>query len=170
MRTYCFSNRKDAKLLLLGTEGKISTELIWDRWKNLYRVDMTFYTLINYFRKLILYFSFTIPHKVSSFQGFCLLLWTANLRNNSLLGRTISITCIIPCQIFIAPFFFFTGVVLGRDFRGQWLLWIFLQNPRSDKWRIYLSVKLHGEVCLAACLNKIKVLKGKHFSVTLSRI
>ena len=23
--------------------------------------------------------------------------------------------------------------------------------------------KLHGEVCLTACLNKIKVLIGKHF-------
>ena len=43
------------------------------------------------------------------------------------------------------------------------MLRIFLQNPGGDKWRIYLLVKLHDEVCLTAYLNKIKVLIGKHF-------
>ena len=33
-----------------------------------------------------------------------------------------------------------------------------------------LISKVHGEVCPTACLSKIKVLKGKHFSVTLQRI
>ena len=77
---------------------------------------MTFYTLINYFRKLISYFLFTIPHKVSSFQGLLLLLRTANLRNNSLLVKTISIACMIPCQRLIVSNLVFIGVVLGRDF------------------------------------------------------
>ena len=46
MSAYYFSNRKHAKLLLLGIEEKISLE----------QVDMTFYTLINYFRKLLGFF------------------------------------------------------------------------------------------------------------------
>ena len=33
-----------------------------------------------------------------------------------------------------------------------------------------LISKVHGEVWTTACLNKIKVLKDKHFSVTLQRI
>ena len=51
----------------------------------------------NYFRKLI-YFSFTIPHKVV-FKDFACFLGTANLRNNSSLVSTIPITC----QRFIVP-------------------------------------------------------------------
>ena len=107
-----------------------------------------FYTLINLFRKLILYFSFTIPHKVA----------TVNLRNYSLLFRTVSVTCMIPYQRAIVSNLIFISVVLGRSW-GK----IFLQNQRGDKSKIYLLVKLHGEVCLTACLNKNKVLIGKHF-------
>ena len=100
------------------------------RRKNLLRVDMTFFILINYFRKLILYFLFTIPHKVSSFQGFCLLLWTANLRNNSLLVKIISIACMIPCQILIVPNLIFIGVALGRDLREIAALNLFTKPER----------------------------------------
>ena len=59
---------------------------------------------------------------------FAYFLGRANLRNNSLLVRTISI---LIC--------------------------------RSDKWRIHFLVKLHGKPFPTACLNKIKVLIGKHF-------
>ena len=47
-----FSNRNDAKLLLLGTEENI----------NLYRVYITFYALINSFRKLLDFFCATFRH------------------------------------------------------------------------------------------------------------
>ena len=72
-------------------------------------------------------FLFTIPHEVG-YKHFAHFLGTANLRNNFLLVRTISI---VIC--------------------------------RSDKWKIYFLVKLHGEPSLKACLNKIKVLIGKDF-------
>ena len=105
MSTCCFSNKKYAKILLLGTEEKI----------NFQRADMTFYTFINYFRKLILYFSFTIPHKVVS-KDFVYFLGTANLRNNSSLVRTISIACMILCQRLIVPnVILIDSVVLGRS-------------------------------------------------------
>ena len=45
----------------------------------------------------LLWFFFTIPHKVVC-NHFAYFLGTANLRNNSLLVRTISIVCAIPCQ------------------------------------------------------------------------
>ena len=55
MSAYGFSNREDAKLLLLSTEEK----------NNLQRDDMTFYALINYFRKLLEFFwSVTFRHKL----------------------------------------------------------------------------------------------------------
>ena len=44
---------------------------------------------------ILLYFSFTVPHKVV-FKDFPYFLGTANLKNNSLLVRTISIACTIP--------------------------------------------------------------------------
>ena len=72
---------------------------------------------------------FTIPHEVVC-KNFVNFLGTANIRNNSLLVRAISIV----------------------------IYWI------------HFLVKLHGEPWLSACLNKIKVLPGKHFSVTLRRI
>ena len=59
-------------------------------------------------------FSFTIPHKVV-FKDFACFLGTVNLRNNPLLVRTISITCMIPCQRIIVPNLIFIGVVLGRS-------------------------------------------------------
>ena len=40
---------------------------------------------------------------------------------------------------------------------------MFLQNRKGDEWRIYLLVMLHDEICLTACLNKIKVLIDKLF-------
>ena len=155
MCAYCFSNKKDAKLLLLGNE------------KILWRVDVTFSTLINYFRKLI-YFSLTIPHKVV-FKDFACFLGTANLRNNSLLAQTISIACMIPSERLIVPNLIFIGVVLGKRL-GEIAALNLFAKPRGDKWRIYLLVKLHDEVSLTACLNKIKILIGKHFSVTLRGI
>ena len=50
-------------------------------------------------------------------------------------------------------------------FKEQFLLvrTISILICRSDKWRIHFLVKLHGEPCLTVCLNKIKVLIGKHF-------
>ena len=62
------------------------------------------------------------------------------------------------------------GYVLGTaNLRTNSLLvrTIFIMLCRSDKWRICFSEKLHGEPCLRACLNKIKVLIGKRFFLLL---
>ena len=91
---------------------------------------MTFSTLINYYRKLI-YFSLTIPHKVV-FKDFACFLGTANLRNNTLLARTISIACMIPSERLIVPNLIFIGVVLGKRL-GEIAALNLLQNPRGDK-------------------------------------
>ena len=58
-----------------------------------------------------LYFLFTIPDKVV-FKDFAYFLGKANLRNNSLLVTTISITCTTPCQRLFVPNLIFVGVVL----------------------------------------------------------
>ena len=50
----------------------------------------------------LIYFLFTIPHKVA-FKDFAYFLGTANLRNKSLLVRTISNECTIPCQTLFVP-------------------------------------------------------------------
>ena len=47
----------------------------------------------------LLYFLFTIPHKVV-FKDFVYFIGTANLRNKYLLIETIFITCTISCQSF----------------------------------------------------------------------
>ena len=74
---------------------------------------MTFHTLINYFRKLIFYFLFTILDKVV-FKDFSYFLGTANLTNNSLLVRTKSIVCMISRPRLIALNLIFIGVDLGK--------------------------------------------------------
>ena len=59
-------------------------------------------------------FLFTIPHEVVC-KHFAYFLGTANLRNNSLLARTISVVCTIPCQTLFDPNLIFIGVVLERS-------------------------------------------------------
>ena len=78
---------------------------------------MTFYTLSNYFRKLLLYFLFTIPYKVV-FKGSAYFLGTSNLRNNSLLVRAISIACKIPKRVIVSSLILI-GVVVGRRLREK---------------------------------------------------
>ena len=117
---------------------------------------MAFYTLRNCFRKLLLHF-FLLFHIKKFSRNFTYFLGTGNLRNNSLLVRTISIACMIFCQTHCSQFNFHW--VSSRK-----LLWTFLQNSRGYTWRIYFLVKFHGEVCLPACLNRIKIWIGKHFS------
>ena len=85
---------------------------------------MTFCKFINHFRKLLLYFSYTIPHKVV-FKNFTFFLRTVNLRNNSLLVRTTSIACTIPCQILFVPNLILVGVVLGRSLADNTALNLF---------------------------------------------
>ena len=77
---------------------------------------MTFYTFTYYYRKLILYFLFPIPHK-EIFKDFAYILGIVDLRNNSLLIRTVSITCTIPCQRRIVPKLILIGVILGGSLR-----------------------------------------------------
>ena len=77
------------------------------------------------------------------------------------------ITCKIPCQRLFGPNLTFIGAVLGRSFEEKKLLWIVLENRRSDEWRIHFLVKLPDELCLTACLSKIKVLLGKHVEIAL---
>ena len=102
----------------------------------------------------IIMFLFTIPHEVVCIH-FTYFLGTGNLRNNSLLANTISMVCTIPCQRLFVPDLIFIGVVLERS----------LENRRqtADQWRVHFLMKLHEELCLIACLNKIKILIGKHF-------
>ena len=57
------------------------------------------------------FFLFTIPR---AFKDFAYFLGRANLRNNSLLVRTIYIACTIHRQRLIVPNLNFIGVVLGR--------------------------------------------------------
>ena len=59
----------------------------------------------------IIMFLFTIPREVVR-KYFAYFLGTANLRNNSLLVRTISIVCTIPCQRLFVPNLIFIGVIL----------------------------------------------------------
>ena len=49
------------------------------------------------------------------FIYYAYFLGTANLRNNSLLVRTISIVCTIPCQRLFVPNLILIGVVLERS-------------------------------------------------------
>ena len=62
----------------------------------------------------LLYFLFTITRKVV-FKDFVHFLETANLRNISLLVRTISITCTIPCKKLFVRNLIFIDVVLGKN-------------------------------------------------------
>ena len=62
----------------------------------------------------LLYFLFTITRKVV-FKDFAHFLETANLRNISLLVRTISITCTIPCKKLFVRNLIFIDVVLGKN-------------------------------------------------------
>ena len=60
------------------------------------------------------YFLFTIPYEVV-FMDFAYFLVTADLRNNSLLVRIISITCTILWQRLFVPNSIFICVVLGKS-------------------------------------------------------
>ena len=62
----------------------------------------------------LLYFLFTIPHKVV-FKNLSYFSGTANLRNNSLLVRTISIAFMIPCQRPFNTNFVFICVCMGGE-------------------------------------------------------
>ena len=94
----------------------------------------------------------TIPHEVL-FKDFTYFLGTVNLRSNSLLVSTVFIACIFPCQKLIFLNLILIGVVLGRRWEKIAALNLFTK-PRSDKWRIYILVKLHYKVCLTTCLKK----------------
>ena len=61
-------------------------------------------------------FLFTIPHEVVC-NNFVYFLGTANLRNNFLLVRTISIVCTIPCQRLFVPNLMFIGVAIERSLK-----------------------------------------------------
>ena len=50
------------------------------------------------------------------------------------------------------------------------MLSIFFHNWRNDKRRNHFLVMMHDELSFTACLNRIKVLIGKHFPITLRRI
>ena len=71
---------------------------------------------------------FFIPHKVV-FKDFACFLGTAYLRNNSLMVKTISITCMIPYQRLIVPNLIFIGVVAGRSLGKNGCSESFFTNP-----------------------------------------
>ena len=62
----------------------------------------------------IIMFLFTIPHEVVC-KHFDYFLGTVNLRSNSLLARTISMVCTIPCQRLFVPNVISIGAVLERS-------------------------------------------------------
>ena len=66
----------------------------------------------------IIVFLFTIPQEVVC-KHFASFLGTPNLRNISLLARTISIVCTIPCQRLFVPNLIFIVVVLERCLEGN---------------------------------------------------
>ena len=83
------------------------------------------------------YFLFTIPRKVV-FKDYAYFLGTANLRNNSLMVRTLSITCMIPCQRLIVPSSIIIGVVLGRSLGKKASMNLF---TKPERWKIkYLLI------------------------------
>ena len=61
----------------------------------------------------IIMFLFTIPHEVVC-KHFTYFVGTADLRNNSLLARTISMICTIPCQRLFVPNLIFIDIVLEK--------------------------------------------------------
>ena len=103
----------------------------------------------------------TILHEIL-FKDLTYFLGTVNLSNISLLVSTVFIACMIPCQKLIGLNLILIGVDLGRSWEKTAALNLFTK-PRSDKWRIYILIKLHCKVCLTTCLKNIKVLVGKHF-------
>ena len=66
----------------------------------------------------LFYVLFTILQKIV-FKDFAYFLGKANLRNNSLLVKTILIACPITCQILFVPNLIFIGVVQGRGLEGN---------------------------------------------------
>ena len=106
-------NLVDECILLFKQEG-CKVMATWHRRRNNFcRVDMEFYALINYFKKLVLHLLFTVPHKVV-FKFFFKFLGTTNWRNNSLSVRTISMAYTIPCQRFFVPNLIVFGVLLKQ--------------------------------------------------------
>ena len=84
------------KMMLLKFESK-------ERWAILMKASAN----------SIMMFLFTCPHEVVR-KHFVSFLGTANLRNNSLLAKTISTVCTIPCQRLFIPNLIFIVVVLKR--------------------------------------------------------
>ena len=114
---YCFYLKKkisnynlvDACIRVFRQEG-CKVVATWHRRKNWF---IRIWSDINYFSKLILYYLFTILHKVV-FKNFAYILGTVNFRYNFLLVRTIAIACMIPCKRLIVPNLILIGVALGR--------------------------------------------------------
>ena len=78
----------------------------------------------------LLYFYLPFQHKVV-FKDFkdSYLLRTANLSRNSLLVKTISVACTIPCQRLFALNLISIGAILGRSLEENSCP----ENRRSDK-------------------------------------
>ena len=68
----------------------------------------------------------------------------------------------IPYEVLCKHFPYFLGTASLRN-NSLLVRTVSIVICRSDKWRIYFLVKLHSKPFPTACLNKIKVLIGKHF-------
>ena len=75
----------------------------------------------------LLYFLFTIPHKVI-FKDSTYVLGTANLKNTSLLVRTISIACTIACQRLFIPNSVSIGFFVGTGLEENGCSTFFYQS------------------------------------------
>ena len=79
------------------------------------------------------YYVFIYFSTWSSLQAFCLLLGTADLRDNSLLARTISMACTIRYQRLFVPKLVFIGINLERSLEKNSCLNLF---RKPETWQM----------------------------------
>ena len=155
--TFCTGRIQSCCWYLTPNKKLIFNELIWHFMYSYLRVflDVTYrhklnHSLLGVPRKLvflkfenkekwvismkssgnwIIMFLFTIPYEVVC-KHFGYFLGTANLRNNSLLSRTLSMVYTIPCQRIFVPNLIFIGLVLERKIATMNLF------TKSEKWKI----------------------------------
>ena len=83
------------------------------------------------------------------------------LRNQSLMVRTMCIVCTIHCQRLFVPNLIFIVVVLEKGLKENSSSKSFFKTGEVINKGFF--VKLHGKLCLTACLKKAKNLIGKYF-------
>ena len=125
------------------------------------------------FCKFIIIFLLIIPHEVvckhfayfleqKQFQEI-LGKFQENFKepDQSLMVRTMCIVCTIHCQRLFVPNLIFIVVVLEKGLKENSSSKSFFKTGEVINKGFF--IKLHGKLCLTACLKKAKILIGKHF-------